>query len=75
MTDWQDIESAPRDMSDVLVWDGKECWIAHQNYLMDWTSKSAYAVDSDEEGFYLATASEAGLTHWHPLPPPPKVKA
>jgi len=66
---WKPIESAPRDMQDVLVYDGHTCHIAHQNKFGLWTEELAHATE--REGFYLASAKEAKLSHWMPLPSPP----
>jgi len=70
MTDWQPIETAPRDGKPVLVWNsGCSYWIASfrlplrgERYYQD-----AHAVREwrDDYGRF------ATPTHWMPLPPPP----
>ena len=60
MSEWQPIETAPRDGSDVLIWcdTGKIC-IAHFDY-------ATFAWWSD-----LSTRECPDPTHWMPLPAPP----
>jgi hypothetical protein len=73
MSEWRTIDSAPNDQTNVLVFlssplDGEFIFIAHQNMYGDWTS-----CPVDEDGsFYLVRAAERGITHWMPLPEPPK---
>ncbi|WP_296341579.1 DUF551 domain-containing protein [Reyranella sp.] len=70
---WQPIETAPRDLSDVLVYRPgavDPVIVAHQNIYGDWCSH----MPADEGGFYLWKAAMAGLTHWMPLPAAPEVK-
>lgn len=54
---WQPIESAPKDGTRVLVWDGEE-WLAR------WQAYNGGYWDADE---YISE----NPTHWMPLPAPP----
>jgi hypothetical protein len=72
MTEWQPIETAPKDGSAILIWPAQsaltgstECMII--SYVVRWHDwKEAWIEASGEEydTFYP--------THWMPLPPPPK---
>ena len=69
MSEWQPIETAPRDGTAILVWPGvlfTEMTYFHTSVVRwhDW--KEAWIEASGEEynTFYP--------THWMPLPPPPK---
>lgn len=69
---WQPMETAPRDGTDILVSNGE--WID-----VGWFSQSIWlGVDSEQGAFviddprdYPIWGDALGLTHWHPLPPPP----
>ena len=65
MSEWKTIDSAPKDQTEILVWDGMFIWMARQNEFGYWST-------DQEEGFYLAKNEFVGLTHWMPLPEPPK---
>lgn len=58
MSEWQLISTAPRDGTEVLVWDGEEILAAHW-IEMDWEWCPLYA------DFPL------NPTHWQHLPDPP----
>lgn len=69
---WLPLESAPKDMTNVLVclarpFEGRRVWIAHQNMYGDWTAE----LDGDRVEFYLVSAEERGIEMWMPLPEPP----
>lgn len=71
---WQTIESAPSDLTDVLVWrpdapEDERIMVAHQNEYGDWSPQMEPA---DDAVFYLDRAKAAGITHWMRLPEPPK---
>ncbi len=55
---WRPIESAPKDLEDVLLWNGEEIVIGF--YRID-----AKSFDSADAGWLK------GITHWKPLPAPP----
>jgi hypothetical protein len=60
--DWQPIETAPKDGTHILFWDGdgmSVCyWVGRR---WDLVQTGAYAEDAD-----------CWPTHWMPLPEPPK---
>jgi hypothetical protein len=59
MGDWQPIDAAPMDGTEVLVWDGDHHWLAVWRCHEDvWWSMG--------EGVVFPT-------HWMPLPPPPNL--
>ena len=60
---WQPIETAPRDGSQILVWDGKDVFIA-------WCCKGRWMYDDLMESPYLTPWHP---THWQPLPSPPPI--
>lgn len=62
MTKWQPIEMAPKDGTEVLVWDGSirqisKFTVAGLDFDGHWW---------DAEGYWIS-----GITHWMPLPEPP----
>jgi hypothetical protein len=59
MTEWQPIETAPKDGTDVLVWDGDSVSLASYDKVT-------------ESWWVLVEFSLDGVTHWQPLPTPPK---
>ena len=76
MTDWQPIETAPKDWTPILVGRGRV-------NLGDGTYKNGIVLeaqwDTDERGWYfcgyvggwLQVDPEHPPTHWQPLPAPP----
>jgi hypothetical protein len=65
---WQDISTAPKDGSELLVFDGQSIQVAKWFVVDD--------PQSQGSGFWENSWDGAGMspTHWMPLPPPP-VKA
>lgn len=61
MSEWQPIESAPKDESEFLGYGGGNYYIA--SWLGGWT---AWPLGCDE-----CFSSIYSLTHWMPLPKPP----
>jgi hypothetical protein len=59
---WQPIETAPKDGTDVLAWDGDSVSLV-------WWSVGAKKWAWGD--FYLDAPAP---THWMPLPPPPEDK-
>jgi len=67
MTEWQTIDSAPKDGTEILVFNSlyKEMFVAL------WHDESwQYAVGIDSKPIILTTRE---TTHWMPLPEPPDV--
>lgn len=59
---WMPIETAPRDGTPVLVWDGTAMSVAYYSLIVkQW-------IDQNPTGW-----PEYGLKLWHPLPDPPTV--
>lgn len=73
MTDWQPIETAPKDGTAILAWpiwgggfyspEG-ETQIA---YVMRWEERKSIWVEASGEEYM-----QCSPTHWMPLPPAPK---
>jgi hypothetical protein len=60
MSEWQPIETAPKDGAEILVIDkAQQCWLSMWN-------RKTEMWESD----YLDNLK--GLTHWMPLPAPPE---
>lgn len=61
--DWQPIETAPKDGTQILAWDGFNfdlCeWSAPERRPQD----ACWWIDNDKGSMHP--------THWQPLPPPP----
>ena len=57
MSSWQPIETAPKDGTEILVWDGNE----HQ--ILWWLDSVGWVGDDD--------FTDKLPTHWQPLPAPP----
>lgn len=72
MTGWRPIETAPRDGTRLLLWNGDhvlgwfETAIEFTTRVNDWVSGLASAAGYDA-GFDRVH----GVTHWMPLPDPP----
>lgn len=71
MSEWQPIETAPKDGTEILVWakEGRRCarWVPgnhrHKQGWADWIE------DADED--YLSEIVYLHPTDWMPLPDPP----
>lgn len=59
---WQPIETAPRNGTPVLVWDGDMFWAYYSSRRNAW-------IDQQRDEW-----PEYEIKMWHPLPPPPVVK-
>lgn len=85
MTDWQPIETAPKDGSEILGY-RDDCGAL----LMRWTSLGEFLTESElseydeettyqEDWFYAdficggRLENDQAPTHWMPLPPPPEL--
>lgn len=70
MSEWQPIETAPKDGSSVLLW--SEAWDMSWGVVIGsydagaWVTSEGQTADDDEDEF-----GSIAPTHWMPLPPPP----
>lgn len=64
MSDWKTIETAPRDGTDVLLWDGQAVELGHW---LDWDDGTGDWVDRE----FLPLRP----TYWMNLPDPPSSDA
>lgn len=85
--EWQDISTAPRDGSSVMLYGGEACSEIGNPYPIDeavkayWNKEANYSEDEDGEytakgGWEFVDTSYYGIslknpTHWMPLPAPP----
>ena len=65
---WQPIETAPRDGTIVLLWDGRK--ITTASYDPDYGGSWDLVVCGD----YAESSEFYGATHWHTLPAPPNAQ-
>jgi hypothetical protein len=86
--DWQPIDTAPKDGSRVLVFNGKYVILAYYGNARIWDEDNDKILDEDEEDYcrshwviheveddyYYSShlLGENEPTHWMPLPEPPK---
>jgi len=73
MSEWQPIETAPKDGEPILVWAPN--WGAHGGHVVArwWVRSSGWIVDEwdrDPPGYVDATTLDPA--HWMPLPAPPE---
>ncbi len=71
MSDWQPIETAPKDGSDLLISDGKTVsqggWISQIDQGADYEGQSC----APSAGWWSVNC-DTNPTHWMPMPEPPK---
>jgi hypothetical protein len=65
MSEWQPIETAPKDGTEILAWDGSVRTTA-----VWWVPGKQWSLVSPGE---YAEDSEVWPTHWMPLPEPPNL--
>jgi len=78
MSEWQDISTAPKDGSTIILTDGRSvvagayapglhgesfCWA----FVDDWQQ-----ADAEEEAVCPNAFKKHAVTHWQPLPSPPE---
>lgn len=70
MTEWQPIETAPRDRTQILVWDGRDISIALSGSFGAWHGTIGGELVAEYDGYltYLKP------THWMPLPNAPVLR-
>lgn len=70
MSEWQPIETAPRDGSEILLWVGR-AWNGRLPFV------GSYWFGNETKGFWMNEFYNGGQvpnfapTHWRPLPAPP----
>ncbi len=69
MTDWQPIETAPRDGTKIIAW-RPAVGVADTMYYAEYEGLTGGAWHWADDGD--APHVERQPTHWMPLPPPPK---
>lgn len=88
MTDWKPIETAPRDGSEVLLFEpGMDAayWMAMETEGFTFPANSGRVVGRFYDNNWVSHAAEAGWdgsvepaplrpTHWMPLPSPPDAR-
>lgn len=71
MSDWQPIDTAPRDGTEILLWDGYKLCVA------SWAFGSLFRIEPKEwitgecRGDYNSYDTVDEPTHWLPLPETP----
>ncbi len=77
MSEWQPIETAPKDGSRIMVWDGAPyfvCW-SEQCEFAQFERVPGWQLFECEDGFYSCGLRPDEPTHWRPLPSPPQTGA
>lgn len=69
-TGWQPIETAPRDGTNVLLWNGYHMEVASWGYTNPWKHREDWCVGQCF-GDYNSYSTADEPTHWHPLPAEP----
>lgn len=64
MSEWQSIETAPKDGTHVLLWGTLHNMLALNNKMH---------VGKFACGWWVADAVLSNVTHWQPLPTPPVI--
>lgn len=74
MSEWQPIETAPKDGSQVLVWDQTEgvCTARFQSHVEEWRASWGSEEWIQDGSVYDDALVARKPTHWMPLPAPPK---
>jgi hypothetical protein len=69
MTEWQPIETAPRDGTRILAWTGEEIVTVdyHGSYMVSGMEFDGFWYQESESG----RGTTFFVTHWMPLPKPP----
>ena len=72
MSEWQKIETAPKDGTLILVCDKKHEWIITAS----WDDAETETNHYDKAGWFSNACCDGFMTcnatHWQPLPEPPK---
>jgi hypothetical protein len=70
MSEWQPIETAPKDGAEILLGFAGEKWIVQGRWVGDYKARDGawWALNNDPTD---AWGGELYPTHWMPLPSPP----
>ena len=71
MTEWQPIDTAPKDGTVILIWPAKSAFASSDDELISYVVRWSYL----EQGWIEASGEEYAAfypSHWCPLPAPPK---
>lgn len=72
MSDWQPIETAPRDGRPILIWQPDKAYQPQRNY-DDWRYAIGYWRTDEKIGSWgNRNSAVVTPTYWMPLPPPPR---
>lgn len=71
MSEWQPIETAPRDGTAILVTDGQTQRVAWTQHPAEHGNVAAWTYYITRSGAYVVIMNP---THWMPLPSPPEVE-
>lgn len=63
MSEWQPIETAPKDGVPVLLWPGARDWTEKMRPVVGWHTNL---------GLWVTWSGYIEPTHWTPIPEPPK---
>lgn len=63
--DWQPIETAPQDGTEILARRYNDCF--HEHYVVWWTGSQPYPWQADGNAY-----AEGRLDEWMPIPRPPE---
>ena len=71
MPEWQPIETAPTDLTTVLLWDRFGCCNIAYHRNGEWIALNNGGEVYEEDARGSEFAKVDGATHWMPLPEPP----
>ena len=73
MSEWRSIESAPKDGSRVIVWNGAPFFVTwqHECQFERFETRPGWSVFECEDSFYSWGFEPDEPTHWMPLPESP----
>ena len=69
MTDWRDIETAPRDGTQILAFARDQYGLKYYG-VAEWAVDGPGKIQPHQEGWFWSYAIRP--THWMPLPAPPQ---
>jgi len=69
---WRPIETAPKDGSSILLWDGWRMQVCAWDFDDLYDREPKHWVYGEAQGEYNVRETFDDATHWMPLPAPPK---